>query len=73
MSRVVKIIIGVIAVLSAAFFVFRTPDIPMEEIKTKYADEASQYIQVDGLKKAQDQTCCYCTALLLRCTPGMDG
>ncbi|MEQ8475571.1 MAG: alpha/beta hydrolase [Fulvivirga sp.] len=49
MSRVVKIIIGVIAVLAAAFFVFRTPDIPMEEIKTKYADEASQYIQVDGL------------------------
>ncbi|MTI40280.1 alpha/beta fold hydrolase [Fulvivirga lutimaris] len=49
MSRVVKIIIGIIAVLAVAFFVFRTPDIPLEEIKAKYADEASQYIQVDGL------------------------
>lgn len=49
MSRVFKIIAGIIAVLAVAFFVFRTPDIPMEEIKAKYADETSQYIEIDGL------------------------
>lgn len=49
MSRAVKIIVGIIAILAVAFFAFRTPDIPLEEIKAKYADEASQYIEVDGL------------------------
>ncbi|QSE97618.1 alpha/beta fold hydrolase [Fulvivirga lutea] len=50
MKRLIQIFIGLIAGLLLLFVFLRTQDIPLNELKQKYTDDASQFVEIDGIE-----------------------
>lgn len=48
-NKIIKIGVGIIILFGAVFFILRTPDIPLEDLKEKYTNDASKFIKIDGL------------------------
>lgn len=49
-SKIFKVLVIVLLVLTSLFYFLSTPDISVEELKTLYANEHSKFIEVDGMQ-----------------------
>ncbi len=50
MKWILRIVLGLVVVLSAAFFIFRTPDTDATQMQAKYGGAPSQFVEIgDGL------------------------